>query len=73
MKRRWQIRRHLVATPDGQLRWDQAYQALLSWTQPDPRCHPTPQDDCATRLEVNHARGNLCAGLDPTAGAGPNH
>ena len=32
MKREWRIRRQLLATPEGQQRWDRAYQQLLKWT-----------------------------------------
>jgi hypothetical protein len=35
MKRARRMRRELLATPDGQRRWDRAYQALLTWTGPD--------------------------------------
>ena len=34
MKYNWQIRRQSVAYPDGQRRWDRAYQFLLEWSQP---------------------------------------
>jgi uncharacterized protein (UPF0548 family) len=35
MKRDWRIRRELLAIPEGQRRWDRAYQALLTWPCPD--------------------------------------
>jgi hypothetical protein len=31
-KRCWTIKRHYLAKPEGWSRWDQAYQALLTWT-----------------------------------------
>jgi hypothetical protein len=31
-QRQWKIKRQLVARPDAQRRWDQAYQCLMSWT-----------------------------------------
>jgi hypothetical protein len=32
MERHWNIRLQTTAVPDGQQRWDQAYQMLLEWT-----------------------------------------
>src|SRR5512133_983724 len=32
MRRTWQIRRETSEQPDGQIRWDHAYQLLLGWT-----------------------------------------
>ena len=34
MKRQWHIQRQLLPMPDGQHRWDRAYQQLLSWAAP---------------------------------------
>ena len=31
MKHQWRVRRELKVVPDGQRRWDQAYQHLLRW------------------------------------------
>ncbi len=33
---RWRIRQQGSPIPDGQHRWDRAYQHLLRWTQPQP-------------------------------------
>jgi hypothetical protein len=33
MKRHWQVRRQTAPHPDGQRRWDRAYQLLLQWEQ----------------------------------------
>ena len=35
--RTWQIRRELVGCPDGQRRWDRAYQLLLHWAVAPPK------------------------------------
>ncbi len=32
MKRQWKVARHLLAHPDGERRWDRAYQYLLQQT-----------------------------------------
>lgn len=31
-QRCWTVKRHYLAKPEGWSRWDQAYQALLTWT-----------------------------------------
>ena len=36
MKRQWRIRRQASPKPDGQQRWDRAYQLLLQWSQVPP-------------------------------------
>ena len=72
MKRQWQMRRQVVARPDGQLRWDRAYQLLLDWTQP-PQAAPPALPSALPPQEVQHADSRLCAGLDPTPSADPDH
>src|SRR5262245_62003013 len=68
MKRQWALRRAMVATADGQRRWDRAYQRLLSWTMPNPQ---PPVPSASEQLaEVADASSGLCAGLDPAPGAG---
>jgi hypothetical protein len=32
MRRQWIVRRTTQQEPDGQRRWDRAYQEMLSWT-----------------------------------------
>jgi hypothetical protein len=39
MKRRWRVRREAVERPDGQGRWDQAYQAILLWSLENEQGH----------------------------------
>ena len=36
-QRPWQIRREVVGCPDGQRRWDRAYQLLLHWAVAPPK------------------------------------
>ena len=38
--REWQVRRVLQPHPDGQRRWDRAYQQLMAWTQPEDAAAP---------------------------------
>ena len=65
MKRQWRVRRQVVAAPDGQRRWDRAYQLLLAWTPPPATVAAAEE----TPKEVAHADSDLSAGLDPAAGA----
>lgn len=59
MRRTWQVRRDVVEQPDGQARWDRAYQLLLRW------------GTVATPSEGGtDARGILCAGVDGPAATG---
>jgi len=69
MKRDWRIRRELVATPDGQRRWDRAYQALLTWTCADDAAPALVVSKCVSE-ERDDACRDLCAGVDAAAGAG---
>jgi hypothetical protein len=73
MRRQWTVRRTRQPEPDGQRRWDRAYQELLAWTRAgsgDERRDavvPGPSD-----LEVKHESGSLCPRLDTAASASPN-
>jgi len=66
MKRDWRIRRELLARPDGDRRWDRAYQELLLWTDP---ALATPTPGQVEREQADACR-DLCAGIDAAAGAG---
>jgi len=73
MKRQWQARRATQPHPDGQRRWDQAYQHLLRWALENEVGAqgglPSTQDTKEVRHE--RARGDLRPGLDgePDPGA----
>ena len=71
MKRDWHIRRELLATPDGQRRWDRAYQDLLTWARPDV-VGLRPGSGARAGKERDDAGGDLRAGVDAAAGAGAN-
>ncbi len=71
MKRQWQLQRQGVARPDGQLRWDRAYQLLLSWTQP-PEAGPPQLPSRRPVQEVLDANSGVCARLDPAPSADPD-
>ncbi len=69
MKRQWRTRRVLLATPDGQQRWDRAYQHLLHWTA-SSLSPPAPPVGGQEMGEVEHEGSDLRAGIDAAAGAG---
>jgi uncharacterized protein (UPF0548 family) len=69
MKRQWRIRRDRLAVPDGQQRWDRAYQHLLHWTAASPP-PLVPSVSHQPRAEVEHEGSDLRAGVDAAAGAG---
>ncbi len=73
MKRQWHVRHQVVEHPEGQLRWDRAYQALLRWTQSDLAPPQLPPVDPSMTLEVDHACSSVCTGVDPTSGTGSDH
>lgn len=77
MKHQWHSRRALIVTPDGQQRWDRAYQRLLVWGQP-PAIPRQSQGDQEAResqesQEGLHARSGVCARLDAEPGAYADH
>jgi hypothetical protein len=73
MKQHWHAHRTLVVRPDGQQRWDRAYQHILAWSQlpaqptQDPRIQEVGEGQNAQ--EVAQARSGLCARLDAEPGA----
>jgi uncharacterized protein (UPF0548 family) len=67
MKRHWNIRRQTIALPDGQQRWDQAYQMLLEWT----RCATTSQT--SPEQEKHDASRCVCTSLNSESGPPSNH
>jgi hypothetical protein len=61
MKRQWTIRRQVQEYPDGQNRWDQAYQLILEIAGSlDP-------NTIQSTLEVIHANSYLCPRVDSTS------
>ena len=70
----WRIRRQTSAHPEGQRRWDQAYQGLVRWATdppigPDDLTPPPPEGAArglAAGTPVAHGRGR-----DPAANRPP--
>ena len=80
MKHQWHSRRALIVTPDGQQRWDRAYQSLLAWGHPPASARPSQQDQEARdsqesqeSQEEPHAHSGVCARLDAEPGAYADH
>jgi uncharacterized protein (UPF0548 family) len=67
MKRQWNIRRQTTAVPDGQQRWDQAYQMLMEWT----RC--TTATETPPEQEKHDASRRVCTSIDHESGPPANH
>ncbi len=68
MHRSWQVHRDTVARPDGQQRWDRAYQLLLQWADAATMAQPP-----ATNQEEDDAHCTVCAGLDQSSAADTHH
>ena len=64
MNRGWHVEREGVVHPDGQQRWDRAYQLLVQWVG-----GPLPAPDAPSHEEDGHAGSSLCACLDEPATA----
>ena len=71
MKRSWTIRRRAQELPDGQRRWDQAYQHLLRWALSadleEKRLFPS---EARYPQEVSDESGSVCTGVDTAPGPG---
>ncbi len=62
MHRPWQVHRDTVAHPDGQQRWDRAYQLLLQWADAASVAQAP-----AMNQEEDDAHCAVCAGLDQSS------
>jgi hypothetical protein len=69
MKTLWRMRRQTILHPDGQQRWDQAYQHLLRWTQPSPMepdlAGPSSTQEVSRDSACRHLRPCLDPASDP--------
>lgn len=68
MKRHWQVSRAEQPCPDGQRRWDRAYQLLLDWAAGPPAepSRPSPL------TEITDASRRLRPRLDPAPDPDPD-
>jgi hypothetical protein len=73
MKRQRRIRRELVESPDGQRRWDRAYQCLLRWgSHPVPEQPPEAVTGPQPTQEVFHESRSVRTSVAPTSSARPD-
>jgi hypothetical protein len=68
MKRQWKIQRELKEYPDGQNRWDRAYQLIAELARPIEETQQTQ-----LKLEVQYASSDLCESIDPASSPSTNH
>jgi hypothetical protein len=70
MKRQWTVRRQFQACPDGEQRWDRAYQYLLKWAMTGQPAVPTQLlSNPATLQEVDHAGSDLRTSIHTASGS----
>jgi hypothetical protein len=67
MKRQWKIQREVKEYPDGQDRWDRAYQLVLEMAR------SFEETQTMMKLEAYYASSDLCESVDSTSSAGTNH
>jgi hypothetical protein len=80
MYHQWRVRRQTTSSPDGQQRWDRAYQLLLRWTE-RPGLQPTAEallpatcpSGKPTHVEAPHAHRRLRARFDAQPDAKADH
>jgi hypothetical protein len=64
MKRHWTVRREFRPYPDGEQRWDRAYQYLLQWAMArEQETTLATMHSSQPQQEVDHADSRLCAGV----------
>ena len=76
MRHDWRVTRRLEPHPDGQRRWDRAYQLLLEWAATGPTPGQPLASDPASSIHTSEdidENRDLCACLDPTTGPDPDH
>jgi hypothetical protein len=69
MHRQWRLRRPTRPSPDGQRRWNRAYQLLVEWTALDEPLHAAPSAPASVSARANqegdHAYRLVSSRLDP--------
>jgi len=66
MKREWQVRHAVAECPDGQRRWDYAYQFLLRWMMEQTAEQQPSQEN-------EHENRSICTSIDQSPNAKPKH
>lgn len=74
MKRKWEVCRQCQPYPDGEQRWDRAYQHILQWAAVVPQ-ESSKEPHVATTAEkdAKHADSSLCTGLYPAPSPESEH
>lgn len=67
MKRQWKIRQELKEHPDGQNRWDRAYQLVLEIAR------SLEENQTVMKLEVPYECSDLCESIDSASSTSTNH
>ena len=70
MRRTWQVRRETSEQPDGQDRWDRAYQLVLRWAAPSVSAGAGSARAAQEQEGAPDASGVVCAGVHRPVGAG---
>jgi hypothetical protein len=83
MDHQWRVCRRTTSSPDGQQRWDRAYQLLLRWTErtglpptaeaPLPATCPSGKPTQVAPVEAPHAHRRLRARFDAQPDAKADH
>jgi hypothetical protein len=71
MRCQWIVRRTMQPDPDGQRRWDRAYQEVLAWTK-EMAVAPAGAWRGPGVREDGHEGGALRPRVDAAPGAGPD-
>lgn len=67
MKRQWKIQREVKEYPDGQNRWDRAYQLVLEIAR------SVEENQLPMKLEVLYECSDLCESIDSATSTSTNH
>jgi hypothetical protein len=71
MKSKWKVSRSTIARPDGQRRWDYAYQFLVRWAmEQEVASKPNPLTEVK---EYENGSSPICSSFDQSTTAKSNH
>ena len=71
MKSKWRVSRSTIVRPDGQRRWDYAYQFLVRWAmeqEPGSKANPLPNQE-----EQKNGSRPVCSSFDQSTTSKSNH
>lgn len=71
MKSKWSVSRYTIVRPDGQCRWDYAYQFLVRWAMDQEGT--SNQNPLAKPEEQENGSSPICSGFDQSPTTKPNH